>query len=121
MNAKGHFESSGSADGFVEHAEPKVERGKAAILNHLQKIMRDSLVEPREIRFHWDEDRENARWILAVNRERNRRQLSFREHDVEGWEEDILLADKYRAAILSVVDLFTKRAKEPVQRKGGIQ
>ena len=71
MNTKYHFENSGSTvrlKKFVEHAEPKVERGKAAILNHLQRIMRDSLVEPREIMFHWDEDRENARWILAVNR-----------------------------------------------------
>ena len=123
MDTRCHFENADSAvrlKNLVEHTELKVERGKAAILNHLEMVMRDNLVEPREIMFHWDEDRENARWNLVVSRERNRRQISFREGDVKAWEEDILIADKYRAATLSVVDLFTRRVKEPVQRKDGI-
>ena len=90
-------------------ADPKVEKGKAAILSHVKDVMRSFSIELGEFIFHWDEDGENARWNLVLNRGRNKRQLSFREHDVEAWEEDTLIADKYRAAVLSVVDLFTSK------------
>ena len=90
--------------------DPKAEKGKAAILSHVKDVMRNFSIELEEFIFHWDEDPENARWTLVLNRGRNKRQLSFREHDVEAWEEDTLIADKYRAAVLSVVDLFTSKA-----------
>jgi hypothetical protein len=91
------------------HIDPEIEMGKAAILSHLREVMRGHSIELSDFIIHWDEDCNNARWNLVLNRGRNMRQLSFREHDVEAWKEDILTADKYRGAILSVVDLFTSR------------
>ena len=41
--------------------DPKVEKGKAAILSHVKDVMRNFSIELEEFIFHWDEDCENAR------------------------------------------------------------
>ena len=88
--------------------DPHVEKGKAAIVEDVKGIMHDYSIEPEELVFQWIEDFDRSRWNLNIHRGKQRRQLGFREQDVEAWPEDLKVADRYRAAILKAVELFLR-------------
>jgi hypothetical protein len=88
--------------------DPEVEKGKAAIVECVMEIMRDYSIEPEKLVFQWDEDFDRSRWNLNIYRGKQRRQLGFREQDVEDWPSDIKVAERYKAAILKAVELFLR-------------
>jgi hypothetical protein len=87
----------------------QVERGKAAIVEHMMETMRGYSIESMELVFQWKEDVEKTSWSLSVYRGKERRQLEFRGQDVEAWAESPEVAGKYQAAILNLVDGFLKK------------
>ena len=87
---------------------PEVERGKVAILEHVKEVMKAYSLEPTILVFQWKEDFENVRWNLNVFRGSRKRQLHFKEQDVETWHETPAVAGKYLKAILSVVECMLK-------------
>lgn len=88
--------------------DPNVEKGKATIVEDIKGIMCDYSIEPEKLVFQRIEDFDRSRWSLNIYRGKQRRQLGFREQDVEAWPNDIKVADRYKAAILKAVELFLR-------------
>ncbi len=81
-----------------------VERGKAAIVEHLSREMSRHRVDATELVFSWEKDLERDYWNLIIYKGNKRRHLRFLRTDVEVWEQKPEIAGRYAGKILELVD-----------------